>query len=144
MNSNVERKIGDRTYSCVKMPADQATFYAFRLGGLAAPLMENLNTLTGGSGDDGIFKAIGKFLTTLDPKESQGLIIELCQMAKVTARSSGAYEPVVFNATFSDNVLNAFKVAAFVIEVNFADFFAEITGGGLSAVTNSLQSVKQE
>lgn len=123
-----EKKFGKSTYRCEKLPATEATAYVFRIGRLAAPLLGQLSNLkltelAAGKGDDvKTLSAIAGFLTQLDPVEGQKLTIELAEKAQVQT-SQGNFEPVIYDAAFAGDVLMGFQVAAWVIQVNFADFF---------------------
>ena len=124
----MEKKIGDKTYRVDKMTATVATQYMFRIGKAAAPLLPalkgiNIASLMGPQGDDSkTLEMIAGFLKGLDPVEGQSLLVELCEKAEVQG-PQGNYEPVIFDVAFSGNVMDAFKVAGLVVQVNFSDFF---------------------
>lgn len=124
----MEKKIGDRTFRADKMVATEAVTFMFRLGKAGAPLFASLQgvslaSLMGPEGNDGkTLEALSEFFQKLDPVESKALLIELCEKAEVQS-PQGNYEPIVFDAHFSKNVMEAFTVAALVVQVNFADFF---------------------
>jgi len=123
----MEKKIGKRTFRADKMVATTAVLYMFRIGKIAAPLLSglrgvNLASLVGPDGNDTkTLEVIAGFFAQLDPKEGLQLVTELCEMAEVQS-VQGNYESVIFDSTFSDNVMDAFQVAAMVVQVNFADF----------------------
>ena len=125
-----EKKIGKNTFSCDKMPATEATEWAFRLGRAAAPLLDKIGSIVKdaqkGDTDDATLKALANFLAQLNPAEGRTIVVSMAEKAQVK-QPQGHFEPVVFDAVFNDNLLEAFQVAAWVIQVNFKDFF----GGGL-------------
>ena len=131
-----EKKISGKTYRVEKLPATAATSLMFRLGRIVGPSFGQLSTLSGadfiGDADEEnlerreqVLTIIGNLFGRLDPTEAQGILIELCECAKVQSKG-GNYEDVIFNATFDGDVMGAFLVAAYVVQVNFGDFF----GGG--------------
>ena len=133
----MEKKIGQRTFRADKMVASVAVTYMFRVGKIAAPLIAGLKGVKlasliddkGVKGDDSkTLEMIAGFLSELDPVEGQKLVIELAEKAEVQ-QAAGHYEPVIFDAHFTDNVMDGFLVAALVIQANFSSFF----GGKLGA-----------
>jgi len=127
----MEKKIGQRTFRADKMVASVAVTYMFRIGKIAAPLLAGLKGVKiallmddgGIKGDDTkTLEIIAGFLAELDPVEGQKLVIELAEKAEMM-QPGGHYEPVIFDANFSENVMDGFLVAALVIQANFASFF---------------------
>lgn len=133
-----EKKIGSRTFRADKLPATQATSLMFRLGKVVGPALGSLagassiKDLAALAGDESqntkVLTLVGDLFGNLDPVVAQNLLVELCELAKVQA-PGGNYENVIFDATFDTSVADAFKVAAFVVQVNFGDFFAAAPRG---------------
>jgi len=117
-----EKKIGNRSFRCEKMPADEGVLYSFRIGKLASPLIGQIQNLVSGV-DEVALTALAEFLQSLDPVEGQEIVMKMAGMAEVKSSESQPYEPVIFNITFQDDLLEAFQVAAWVIMVNFGGFF---------------------
>lgn len=147
-----EKKIGSRTFRANKLPATTAVDLMFRLGKIVGPALGSLATMsvtelktTGAnivsmpkpddSNEDGLAAAasaaqrervlsvVGNLFGQLEPATSQKLLVELCEHAQVQM-PQGNYDQIIFDAVFSDNILDAFQVAAFVVQVNFGDFLA--------------------
>lgn len=132
-----EKKIGKRTFRCDKLPASESVGLAFRLGTIAAPLLENFasggfsfSSLMGDSDEaqsQRALAAIAKFLTSIDPKEGQELLIELAEKASLK-QPGGNYEPVIFDSAFAgEHLADSIQVAAWVIQVNLSDFFKGVS-----------------
>jgi len=123
-----EKKIKNRTFRVDKLPATISVSLLFRLGRIIGPALGPLSTLKqpSTSGDDAnkrerVLTVVGELFGELDPEKANELLIELCGHAQVKL-PSGVYDPVVFDAVFTDDVTDAFHVALFVVEVNFGDF----------------------
>lgn len=128
-----DKKFGQRTFRCNKLPASESVGLAFRLGSLAAPLLESFSsggfsfTSLAAKGDDAkgqkALVAIAKFLSSVDPKEGQALLIELAEKAQLQ-QPGGNFEPVIFDSAFAnEHIGDSIQVAAWVVQVNLADFF---------------------
>lgn len=128
-----DKKFGQRTFRCNKLPASESVGLAFRLGKLAAPLLENFasgglsfaSIVGAGENAQGqkALGAIAKFLTSIDPKEGQALLIELAEKAQLQ-QPGGNFEPVIFDSAFAgEHIGDSIQVAAWVVQVNLSDFF---------------------
>lgn len=121
-----ELKIGNRTYRCDKMPATEGVRMAFRLSKAFAPIIKDLgdvHSLSNISERDAL-KALSEFLMNIDADDGTDLVVKLAESAEILS-PQGAPEPVVFDAHFSGNVVDAVKVAVWVARVNFGDFFTD-------------------
>lgn len=131
-----EKKIGSRTFRTEKMAAVEGTTLMFRLGKAAAPLLDNPELLRGTELQDAAaIASIVKFLSSISPEEATYLIVTFCEKAQVK-QEGGTFEPVVYDAHFANDLLEAFQVAAFVIQVNYADFFGDRLAKLFSALKN--------
>lgn len=130
----MEKKIGKRTFRADKMVATEAVQYMFRIGKAGAPLLSGLQGISlkslidDGGNDVKTLEILSEFFMKLDPVESRDLLIQLSEKAEIQG-PQGNYEPVIFDIHFTENLMDAFQVAALVAQVNFADFF----GGKLGA-----------
>jgi len=119
-----ERKIGNHTYRTEPLNAVASLKLLTRLTKILGPALRHLNAAFDadeGKRDAAALAAFGSVIESVDPEEFQSLIIETASMASIQA--NGAYEPVVFDFHFTGNLLEAFQVVLFVLEVNFKGFF---------------------
>lgn len=134
-----EKKIGSRTFRADKLPATKAVDLMFRLGKIVGPALGQLATLstnelkssatmpnpndtdTKSAQRERVLSIVGSLFGQLEPAVAQKLLVELTEHAEVQL-PQGNYDKVIFDAVFEENVMDAFQVAAFVVQVNFGDF----------------------
>lgn len=124
-----EKKIGKHTFKVDQLNATRAVSLMFRLGNVAGGAMAKLAKAAAAPGDpdekrDAILTAVGEALSQTNPETAQGLLVDLCACAQVQM-PQGHYEPVVFDAVFEGEPLKSLELAAYVVQVNFGDFFAD-------------------
>jgi len=129
-----EKQFGGQTFRCNKLPAKQATVLFFRLTRALGPLVEALDDL---ENDSAVLRSVGHALSQADPQVSADLVFDLTACAEVRD-TQNIYNPVIYDIAFANDVALAFKVAAWVIQVNYADFF-----DGLAARMPSLRKVAE-
>lgn len=134
-----EKRIGDRTFRAEKLPARAALNLQLRLAKVLGPAFARLAEIVKiedeAERDARTLEALGSFLAATDADEVERLVVELSEKARVSVGTGGAYEPVIFDHHFSDDLLTAWQVAMFVVQVNFADFF-----GGVSRLAPTMIS----
>lgn len=124
-----EVKIGTRTFRAEKMPATEATRNLIRLTKIIGPAMPALAGAVAGDTGPNALSAIASALIAADDKDLTSFIVELAEKAEV--KEGAAYERVIYDVHF-DDLLEAFQVVAFVLQVNYRDFF----GGKLGTLIN--------
>jgi len=126
-----EQKIDDVTIRCEKLPAREAQRLLLRLGKMLGPALESVAYLQSVSGDEDVERVtaaiLGDVLAKADVDQADALLTQLIEAAQIKSVKSGGYEPIVFDHHFQDNLIGAWKVAGFVLKVNFADFFGAAT-----------------
>ncbi|MCB1421731.1 MAG: hypothetical protein KDJ69_04550 [Nitratireductor sp.] len=140
-----EKKIGENKYRVDQLPATEAHKLMLRLVKMAGPLFPGLAEMAAGGqlagavkairtkgaeqkeGDNvsddemlSLFKAFQGFVEQLDVDVAHNLLVELCEKAEI-AEQSGWVE-VTFDHHIK-SILDAYKLAFFVIQVQFRDFF---------------------
>ena len=128
-----EKKIGSRTFSASKMPASEGFRNLTRLTKLIGPGLPKLAGIMNGSNDVRDMQAlegIVDILVASDPDELTAFVIEIAEKAEIQAAKGVDYEPVIFDHHF-DDLGEALQVTAFVLQVNYADFFGGKLGGAL-------------
>lgn len=126
-----EKKIGTRTFRAEKMPATEATRNLVRLTKIAGPGMAALTKALaeGEAKRDGVaLSAISEVLMKSDANTLTDFVVEMAEKAQVK-ENGGSYESVIYDIHF-DDLLEAFQVTAFVLQVNYAGFF----GGKLGSL----------
>lgn len=118
-----EREIGGHKYKTCRLPAETAWLLKLKLVKAFGPALQGLIGAAGESGggkQEEVLGRIGEFLGTIDPENLVKLLKEVCSHVwqdgqKVT--------PERFNEAFVDSYQDAVKVAWFVCEINYRDFF---------------------
>lgn len=125
-----EKKIGTRTFRAEKMPATEATRNLVRLTKIVGPGMAALTqalTQDEAKRDGAALEAIAAVLMNSDADTLTAFVVEMAEKAQVK-ENGGSYESVIYDMHF-DDLLEAFQVAAFVLQVNYASFFGGKLGG---------------
>lgn len=131
-----ERKIGTRTFKVEKLPASRAIRTLAKLTKMVGPGIDRLQKAIAGDPkkmDGDILPAIAAIIAGSDPDTLTDFVTELAETAEVKLDRGGSYDPVVLDLHFSDNLMEAITVVAWVLEVNFRDFFV----GGQAALSGS-------
>lgn len=139
-----EKKIGKETFRVDKMGARDAQRLLLRIGKMLGPGIEAFaSAVTSTDRETGALQAIGGMLTRADPAEADALLVDLCQSASINVEGmpKGQYDPVIFDHHMDADLMQAWQLAAFVLEVNFRDFFSAAAATGLGkAVVKSAAS----
>lgn len=122
-----EQKIDDVTVRCEKLPAREAQRLLLRLGKVLGPALDGIALLRSGVDEENLERVmaaiVNDVLARADVDEADSLITQLVESAQIKSATGGGYEAIVFDHHFQDNLAGAWKVAGFVLKVNFADFF---------------------
>jgi len=135
-------KVIDGTeYTVTQFPARVGTRLKFKL---AKKLLPGLSTTKLNLDSDVniqvILSWIGGALDNMDPDEAVNLIMEmLASTRRGTHSGQGGVEitPEIFDLEYAGKYLELYKVLAYVLEVNYGDFF----GGVRSIIQNKLATV---
>lgn len=142
-----EKKIGDSTYRCEKLKPLDAQRLLIRLGKIFGPSIHHLGTVLSieeeAERDRETLRMIGEFFTTIDPDQAEAILVDLCKSAQVK-QEKGGYDQVIFEHQF-DDLVEAWAVAAFVLETQFRDFFgAALRSGAARNLLSRYQTKKSE
>ncbi|MCO5085156.1 MAG: hypothetical protein M9955_26280 [Rhizobiaceae bacterium] len=131
-----EKKIGTRTYRAEKMPATTATRNLIRLTKIVGPGMTDLAKTIAAADDatrgHAALAAIADILQSSTADELTAFLVEMAELAQVK-ENGGSYEGVIYDMHFANDLLEAFQVVAFVLQVNYRDFFGAKLGSVLKA-----------
>jgi len=125
--------ISDIEYSATKLPARECVLLQARLAkvlggaGDAVSILDVENEQT-------FIAAIGKFASSIDPVEMTDLLVYICELASVKGKK------INFDYDFNDDIMRSYKVAYFVLEVNFTDFLG---GVARSTLGDKLKNMTQ-
>lgn len=130
-----EKLIDGDTYMVSQFPGRRAIKIQIRLVKLLGPAVASL--VAGSKGlDDSIAlsnlaDAVARLGAALDPDDFESLVMELLSMTRKNGREIGSQ--AAFDAEFTGKLTTVYKVLAFVLEVNFKDFFGLGGIGSLAA-----------
>lgn len=133
-----ETKIGSRTYRADKMPASEATRNLARLTKLIGPALPKLTGLMGKdekARDGATLSALADLIMSSDANEMTDFVVEMAEKAQV--KEGAGYENVIYDVHFADDLLEAFQVVAFVLQVNYRSFFGGKLGGLINKVNKA-------
>lgn len=128
-----EKKIGSRTYRAEKMPATEATRNLIVLTKIVGPGMAALTKALSQAEekrDMAALEAVAAILMNSNADDLTAFVVEMAEKAQVK-ENGGSYESVIFDLHMSD-LVEAFQVVAFVLQVNYASFFGGKLGGLIS------------
>lgn len=113
-------------YSVTQLPARRALKLKAKLiksfGSVFASFISN------GKDPDNLAKAIQLFSQSIDENQFESIIVELLS----TARKRGhELTPSTIDTEFAGDIAGIYKVSAYVIEVNYANFFTMMGIGSL-------------
>lgn len=127
------KEIGGTMFEVTQHPAKRAMRLLTRLGKLAGPLVAMATGPAKGglAGADagGLARAIGGLFEALPPDEVDGFLAELFVSTRIIepdGRLTNLWP--VYDLRMQGRTLDALKLAAFVVEVNFSDFFDALRG----------------
>lgn len=132
-----EREIGEHKYKTCKLPAETAWLLKLKLVKVFGPALQGLLAVAQDSSDgkkEEVLGMVGEFLGSIDPEGLVKLLKEVCSNAWQDGQK---ITPDRFNECFVDSYQDAIKVAWFVCEVNYKDFFQ---GASLSPLAQKLQA----
>lgn len=117
------REIGGRSYYCMQLTARKAMLLKARLAKTFGSSLSEIIPAMGQS-DDAQAKAALNAIGTLFEANSESdiidLIVDVVCMANVDKQLMDGNK---FDEVFSENLLDAYKVFLFVVEVNFGNLF---------------------
>ena len=125
-----EKKIGSRTFRAEKMPATEATRNLVVLTKIVGPGMAALTKALSqaeGERDSAALEAVAAILMNSNADDLTQFVVSMAERAQVK-ENGGSYESVIYDLHF-DDLLEAFQVVAFVLQVNYAGFFGGKLGG---------------
>lgn len=136
-----ERKINNDTFKVEKLAATASLSLLVRLTKILGPGLAALNNVFDadeGKRDAAALAALASVVEKTDPVEFQRLVIEVTETAQI--RLNNSYEPVIFDHHFTGDLLTAFKVFVFALEVNFKSFFGEALASPLARKVMAAQT----
>lgn len=133
-----EKKIGNRTFRANKLNAVDSSKLLMRLGKVFGPGLKDIGKVFTArqAGDkaaesEAILESVMRLMAENDADEVVELIGDVLASAEVMTPGQ-PYEPCRFSMHFDDNILDAYRVAAFVLEVNYVDFLGGALEGALT------------
>lgn len=136
------RQIGDHRYRVTQMKVRKAHRVMTRIVKVIGPslgaLGDELDSKPGGGGSlfgGGLTEAIGKLTEHLGDDDINWLVDELRPGVELETDVEGSYVPMtpeLWDDTFAGDLLDEFKLLAFVLEHNYASFFSGL--GGLDGI----------
>lgn len=127
------RTIGDNSYYCRQWDAEKALLMKLKLGKMFGAAFSTLAVAITNGVDKDVVVAINAAFNDKEPEEILALLKEVvesatCNKERITLKN--------FNEIFSDNLLEFYKVFAFVLEVNYKNFL----GGKLPDILSKMQN----
>lgn len=137
-----EKVISGSNYAVTQLPARRALRLQAKLVKLLGPAVSTIFVATGDldNADQSIPKAITALATQLDDKTFDQLVLDLLQ-GQVRKNGKEITEQVL-DLEFAGKLNELFLVLAFVLEVNFGDFFQK--EGILSGFLNLQMNLQTE
>lgn len=121
MQRTETRVFDDLAITVQQLPAMRAVKLSRRLIQIAAPAVTALKDLSADASVLG--EAISNALAEFSEKDLEALIKDLLETATVEQEGRIAKVMPLFDELFRGKVFTLYKVLAFALEVNFADFF---------------------
>lgn len=120
-----EKTISGQTYRTDKLPATEAVRLLARISKLLGPALGELEGAIR-AGDDTSrstagLRALSSMLEHADVDEVVNMVTDV--VGCVSVKVNGRYEPCVLDHHFDGDLVSAFKVVGWVLEVNYRDFF---------------------
>lgn len=145
--ATAEKKFGEETFQTRHLPPTEAQRLLLRISKLAGPLITEVIAAIASlnpdqqARDSQAIIAFGKFLTDVDADEAEQLVHYLISQVKIKNVQHGYYEDIVFDVHFADNLIRAWQVAWWVLEVNYRSFYSAVGESGLFRATLSSAKV---
>ncbi len=120
----MERKIGNETFRVEKLPSTEGLKLLVRVTKILGPALRHLDRAfdaNEGTRDGAALSAFAAIIETTDAQEFQDLVVSSAERAQI--KTGGRYEDVIFDIHFQGDLLKAFQVVIFVMEVQFKSFF---------------------
>ena len=117
------RVFEDMAITVQQLPATRGVKLSRKLATVAAPVIGALQGLSLDKDVGVLGEALTKALDQLSEKDLDELIRTLLETAKVETEGKIAPLMPMFDGLFAGRILLVYKVIAFALEVNFADFF---------------------
>lgn len=130
MVESKSKTIDGISYTVTQFPARRAFAIQARLIKTIGPAL-GAAVGKGLKGEVDVAGALQKLADNVDPDALVALALELLQSTRANGKELGS--DAAFDAAFSGKLLHLYKVLAYVVEVNFADFFGAGGIGGLVA-----------
>lgn len=132
---SAERTIGNATFKAAKLPPRDAQRLLLRMGKIVGPGLTRLVTALKkedeAERDAVAVEVIAEMIAKADVDEADDLLVYLCTKAMIK-EDNLPYVDVVFDHHFQNDLMQAWQVAYFVLEVNFRDFFGAAAKSGLA------------
>ena len=128
------KEIGGQKYVVTTFPAGRAFELLYEL---KDALGESFGSLLSSSAESALARIGGK----LNKQEAADLVLRLLELTSVGGTSEG-FKRETFDAHFAGRIGHLFRVLAFVIEVNYEDFFGELKGAVLTATKKGGELLK--
>lgn len=124
-----EKTIGAASYRVAKLPAIDGLKLLARVGKLVGPALPMIRGMLVDPENRGASElaAVASIIQSTSEDQFVSFVVEVAEIAQI--KQNGGYEAVIFNHHFNDDLLGAFQLVMFVLEVQFGDFFG---GGGKS------------
>jgi tail assembly chaperone len=127
-----EKKIGSRTYKVEKLPATESTRTLLRLTKIIGPALPKLSEAIADDRDTGTaLAAVADLLMNSDADKLTDFLVEIAEHAEVQTERGGSYDPVIYDLI--PDLMEGFQLVAFVLQVQYRDFFGGKLGNALSA-----------
>ncbi len=126
------REIDGFNYVVTKRPAMQQIKLQFEImniigGGVGG--VSGLDLPSKDSPPESWVALIGVVMGSTDPDKAYALMIKIIGLAPVRVDDElKPIDEIVFNSIFEDNLVSAYKVVGFVLEVQFSSFLAPLLG----------------
>lgn len=137
MISAKEKVIDGAKYTVTQMTARQALKMQAKLLKLLGPCIAELIGAVGKMEDAGLARAVMALAANLDEKTFDGLMFELLQHVR---KDGVELTEGNINLEFAGALNTMYKVIAFVLEANYADFLEE--GGIIQSLISAAKTAK--
>lgn len=136
-----ETVINDISYICTQYPASTGMIYKFKLTKILGPAIAEILPLLSSKEKDQtklISGLINKLFENSEPEDIVKIVIDMLTSGHVR-RDSKRIDKSLFEQVFSgDDMMEAYKVFAFVLKTNYAGFFKGQKGKELLAKAEKL------
>lgn len=123
MQKTETRVFDDLAITVQQLPATRGVKLSRKLMTVAAPVVGALQGMSLDRDVSALGDALAKALEQFSEKDLEELIRTLLETAKVETEGRIAPLMPLFDGLFAGRILTVYRVLAFALEVNFADFF---------------------